>query len=89
MRTVDRSPMIRVDVRFFAMFREMAGVSERSYELPSGSTAADLLARVVPSLNGEDAKWIGTIAINREHAPADRVLRHGDEVALIPPVAGG
>jgi molybdopterin converting factor small subunit len=29
------------------------------------------------------------VAVNREDAVADTVLRDGDEVALLPPVSGG
>jgi molybdopterin converting factor small subunit len=29
------------------------------------------------------------VAVNQEYASYDRILLHGDEVALIPPVAGG
>jgi len=29
------------------------------------------------------------ISVNREYAEVDRVLREGDEVALLPPVSGG
>lgn len=29
------------------------------------------------------------VAVNREYAPVDTVLREGDEVALLPPVSGG
>jgi molybdopterin converting factor small subunit len=28
-------------------------------------------------------------AVNREHVTSDRRLQHGDEVALLPPLAGG
>jgi len=38
------------------------------------------LAKMAPSL---------AIAVNRQYATPDRVLRDGDEVALIPPVSGG
>jgi molybdopterin converting factor small subunit len=29
------------------------------------------------------------VAVNREYAAVDLVLRDGDEVALLPPVSGG
>jgi molybdopterin converting factor small subunit len=29
------------------------------------------------------------VAVNERYAHRDRVLAHGDEVAIIPPVAGG
>jgi len=37
-----------------------------------------------------DGVWASVaVAVNREYAAADAVLREGDEVALLPPVSGG
>jgi len=88
-RDVEPVPTIRVSVRFFALLREQAGVSEQSYEIPRGSTAADLLAHVATDWNGSAASRMASVAVNREYVPRDHVLRDGDEVALIPPVSGG
>jgi molybdopterin converting factor small subunit len=37
----------------------------------------------------EDLPEEPTVAVNREYSQPDRELHAGDELALIPPVAGG
>ena len=80
---------LRVAVRFFAMFRERAGVAHTEVELPDGASPAQLLERLrtqFPSLPS-DAPVL--IAVNSEYASEEAVLQDGDEVAFIPPVSGG
>jgi MoaE-MoaD fusion protein len=76
---------MEVTVRLFAMLRERAGAGEVTLELPEGARVEDVLERL-----GEMAEGLPLVmAVNREYAPADRVLDPGDELALIPPVSGG
>ncbi len=76
---------MRVSVRLFAVLRERAGTSALELDLPDGATVADALAEVDPLARGLPL----VLAVNREYAAADRVLRPGDELAAIPPVSGG
>lgn len=74
----------------FASYRDLAGTSELSVDLPESSRVADLVA----SLRERGGAWgrlpaTPSVAVNMEYAPLTHPLRHGDEVALIPPVAGG
>lgn len=81
---------MRVRVRFFASHREQVGTGRYELDLPSESTVGDLLRRVLeahPALL--PLIGIARVAVNREYAPATTVLHDGDEVAIIPPVAGG
>ena len=74
---------------FFASYRDLAGAEEIAFDLPEGSTVAELVERV-RSLPGADAiPEAPAVAVNREYASIDTVLSDGDEVAFIPPVAGG
>src|SRR6478672_5460611 len=76
---------MKVAVRLFAGLRELAGTRSTDIELPEGSTAAD----VWPALElGTEPPGL-LLAVNKDYAPRDTVLRAGDEVALIPPVSGG
>ena len=80
---------MKVSVRFFALYRERAGVSQTEVELPEGSTPEELLRRlrsVYTSLPLSDSVLI---AVNYEYASLGAPLREGDEVAFIPPVSGG
>ena len=73
----------------FASYAEALGKGEVVVELPAGATAADCLA-AVRSLPGlERVRSAPLVAVNRRYARADQRLAQGDEVALIPPVAGG
>jgi molybdopterin synthase catalytic subunit len=81
---------MQLDVRFFALYRERAGLSRLSLELPEGSTVADLsleVRRLFPRLAPPEVKLV--VAVNAEYADPGLPLREGDEVCLIPPVSGG
>jgi molybdopterin converting factor subunit 1 len=75
---------------FFAHYRDLAGADELAVELPAGARVADLVARLRASGNGlsrlPDAP---AVAVNMDYAPLATRLSDGDEVAFIPPVAGG
>lgn len=75
---------------FFAQYRDFAGADEISVELPDSSTVADLVERLRADGNGlSKLPPKPVVAVNMDYAPLATALRHGDEVAFIPPVAGG
>jgi molybdopterin synthase catalytic subunit len=74
-----------VRVRLFAMLRERAGRDLVELDLPDGARVADALAALA-DVTG-DIPCV--MAVNRDYATPDLVLRPGDELALIPPVSGG
>ena len=81
---------MQVRLLFFAVLRDIAGTDERRLAVADGTTARD----VWQSLRGEYAKLSEyaqppMIAINESYAPPETILRDGDELAFIPPVAGG
>ena len=79
-----------IKVRLFAMLRQQAGWREREIELPQGATigyAWQFLIDEWPALAAQRDSV--RFARNREYATADETLTDGDELALIPPVAGG
>ncbi len=81
---------MRVLVKLFGALREAAGTKELAVELPAGSRASDLrdlLARDHPIFDDFDTRL--AVAVNLEIAPLETALREGDEVAFLPPVAGG
>lgn len=81
---------MRVKVRLFGGPREVLGRSELDLEVEEGLTAGQLVADLVdryPSLDGYAP--VVKIAVNRRYVDPETELREGDEVACIPPVAGG
>lgn len=81
---------MKVRLLFFAVLRDIAGTDERELILSDGATANDAwesLRRSYAQLAGYTQPPM--IAINESYAAPDSVLREGDELAFIPPVAGG
>ena len=81
---------MEVTVRFFALYRERAGLSSLPMELPDGASVADLtdnVRRQFPRLAPPEVKIV--VAVNAEYSEPELVLRSGDDVCLIPPVSGG
>ncbi len=81
---------MRVRVLYFAVLRERLRRDEEEVELADGATVASLLDALAarnPPVAGLRRHL--QVARNRETARADAPLADGDEVALIPPVAGG
>ena len=83
-------PAMKVRLLFFAVLRDIAGADERELSLPDGATARDVwqsLRTTYPKL--ADYTQPPLTAINESYAAPDTHLRDGDELAFIPPVAGG
>ena len=81
---------MQVRTLFFASYRDAVGTPTLELELPEGATVADL----VLGLRGRGAPFdrlpaAPAVAVNRTLVRADAALAHGDEVAFLPPVAGG
>lgn len=74
---------------FFGVYGQLAESREGVTELPGESTVSDLV-EVLRGARGFD--WLPervVVAVNQSYAEAGTSLADGDEVALIPPVAGG
>jgi MoaE-MoaD fusion protein len=81
---------MRVTILYFAVFKERLGRSEDALELPDGKRvqdAIDALAAQHPAIAALRGKF--RVAVNQEFVDDAHVLGNGDELALIPPVAGG
>ena len=81
---------MELSVRFFALYRERAGLSNVTLDLPDDSTVGDLTLEVrrrFPNLAPPQVDIV--VAVNAEYAQAGDMLHHGDDVCLIPPVSGG
>ena len=74
---------------FFASYADAFGRDRLAMDVPAGATVGDLL-RELQALDPERRLPPSPlIAVNDRYARHDHVLRPGDEVAVIPPVAGG
>ncbi len=81
---------IKVRVKFFAYARELVGEKAIVMEVNEGISVEELIDIVTddhPDL--EDIREQLIIAVNKTTVSPYRILADGDEVALLPPVAGG
>lgn len=77
---------MKIRVLLFAAIREKLGKSEFVLDLPTPCPVSALQEH----LGVEKSLWSSlAFAVNETYAPANTQLKDGDEVALIPPVAGG
>ena len=80
---------MRVRLLYFAVLRDIAGKRDDLLDLPDGTRAADVWQRLRDNHRELRDYNQPMTAINESYADADEVLRDGDELAFIPPVAGG
>jgi MoaD family protein len=81
---------MRVSVSFYSYFRDLAGCQNTSEELAEGSNLGDLLSKLnarFPKLEPMQKSML--VAVGVEYQDRRYALKHGDEVALFPPVQGG
>ena len=80
-----------VRIRLFGQLRELAGADVLERALPDGATVADALDELErrPPLDDLLARLPVRMAVNREVATPDTLLRADDELALLPPLSGG
>jgi molybdopterin synthase catalytic subunit/molybdopterin converting factor small subunit len=81
---------MKIRLRMFGGLAAAAGTGEEYVEIAEGATAADLVAMVAQRYPQAAAILPRvSIAVNLETEDASHPLADGDEVALLPPVAGG
>jgi molybdopterin converting factor subunit 1 len=80
--------MKTITVKYFAMFREHAGVSEEALELDV-ATALDVFEQTRSRHGSSEPTGHCKVAINDEMADWTASVKDGDVVLLFPPVAGG
>jgi molybdopterin synthase catalytic subunit len=83
-------PSTKITLKLFGSLREAVGESTIQVELAEGACVADL--RRWLSARNPMVDELGdrlAASVNLEIASADVVLQDGDEVAFLPPVAGG
>jgi len=78
-----------VTVLLFASYADAVGRSEIEIDVESGATVSDIIERVRGMGDASRLPATPMVAVNEHYASRDHELRAGDEVALIPPVAGG
>jgi molybdopterin converting factor subunit 1 len=76
-------------VLLFASYAEAIGAPEIQVDLPAGSTVRQVVQWVRAKPGGDRLPPAPAVAVNQEYARLDAAIGEHDEVAIIPPVAGG
>jgi MoaE-MoaD fusion protein len=81
---------MRIGVLFFGVLKDITGRSAETVELREGARVQDVLSLYVGNIPKFEVMLPSlAISVNQEYSEADRTLREGDEVGLLPPVSGG
>jgi molybdopterin converting factor small subunit len=80
---------MNVTVLLFASYADALGASSLTVELPANATVADVLADLRSRTGSERLPPAPLVAVNQRYAGVTSAVCEGDEVAVIPPVAGG
>jgi molybdopterin synthase catalytic subunit len=82
--------ILTIQCRLFARYAELFGRPDLVVRVPEPATVADVVQALREHRPGGEAiPARPLVAVNLEHALMHRPVRQGDEVALLPPLAGG
>lgn len=76
-------------VLLFASYADVLGAPAIDVDLPAGATVRDLIASVRARAGSGGLPPSPLVAVNQRYATLDTLVSARDEVAIIPPVAGG
>lgn len=80
---------ITVQALLFARYAELVGADRLTLSLPEGSRAGDAVSHLRDQHAAEGLPPAVLLAVNGRQAAPERVLLDGDELAILPPLAGG
>ncbi len=81
-----------ITVKLFAVLKKLAGTDELNLPVPAGGTVADVIS-AISEMHPEVGKLISErkvmLSLNQESAEDQMAVKSGDELAVLPPFAGG
>ena len=81
-----------VKIRFFAVLKKIVGKEEVVMDVEKGTTLGQLINRLerdLPPLQQVLSEGKVLISVNQEVVPKECLIQNGDEIAFLPPFAGG
>lgn len=79
-------------IKFFAVLKKLTGHEDLHLPIQEPITLKQLIDRVeaeIPQIRHIMKESRAMIAVNQEVADEDHLVRDGDEIAMLPPFAGG
>ena len=76
-------------IALYGITRDIVGTSVIELPAPAPATVGELLAEMRRQYPALGQLRSCAVAVNNEYAPEEQALHTVDEIALIPPVAGG
>jgi molybdopterin converting factor small subunit len=81
--------MTQLDVLLFASYAEAFGAASVTVSVPDAPTIADVLGALRSLPGGIVLPQAPVVAVDRKYQRGNVAVRPGQEIAIIPPVAGG
>jgi molybdopterin converting factor small subunit len=81
-----------VTVKFFAVLKKLTGREDLLLRINQPITLNEVFGRIeleIPQIRTILKEGRALVAINQEMATEDSLVRDGDEIAMLPPFAGG
>ena len=91
MRVIHHATSLHVRVRLFGRYAEVLGTDRVTVSVPSPATVSDVVAAVRSQVPGARPLLpaMPLVAMGLEHVHAGHVVADGEELAILPPLAGG
>ena len=81
-----------VTIKFFAVLKKLTDREDLHLSVPDPITVKELIDQIekeVPQIRHIMKESRAMLAVNQEMADDDHLVRDGDEIAMLPPFAGG
>jgi molybdopterin converting factor small subunit len=82
-------PAVRVRVLLFGSYAERLGAGALDLVLPAPATVSAAIAHLRGLPGGDQLPARPLVALNLAHVAPEAVVSPGDEIAILPPLAGG
>ena len=87
--TVSTASTVTVRVLLFGSYAEAAGRTSLTLTVPAPATVASVLRLLRARADGARLPERPLCAVNLAHVRLDAPVSQGDEIAILPPLAGG
>ncbi|MBI2027444.1 MAG: MoaD/ThiS family protein [Deltaproteobacteria bacterium] len=82
--------MLNVKVKYFALYQELKSKKEEEIVLSEPIDIKTLFFKLMEEVPLKEQYFMATLcACNYRYVSAETIIQSGDEIAFIPPIAGG